>query len=168
MVVSIWKILGIAHDLWTYCRSKHNHRSLINWMSKELGLSIKLRSDALLTAKIFFKIKQQFFDEQKLHYKYVGTWRVLENHEQLVSPLAVRNDPTIPRKGGRRQGAILVRCLPKYTQSRKGRKRKEKDIDEIHDDLKPKKATKLLNQEVDLDLPGRRTILLHRMRATFC
>ncbi|CAJ0937341.1 unnamed protein product, partial [Mesorhabditis belari] len=43
---------------------------------------------------------------------------------------------------------------PKHTQSRKGRKRKGKDIDEIHDDLKPKKATKLLNQEVDLDLPG--------------
>ena len=28
------------------------------------------------------------------------------------------------------------------------------DIDQIHDDLQPEKAGKLLSQEVDLDLPG--------------
>ena len=33
-------------------------------------------------------------------------------------------------------------------------KRKTKCIDEIHDDLKPEKRAKLLNQEVDLDKPG--------------
>ena len=30
----------------------------------------------------------------------------------------------------------------------KGRKRVHKDLDEIHDDMKPNKAAKLLNQEV--------------------
>ena len=33
-------------------------------------------------------------------------------------------------------------------------KRKTKDIDEIHEDLKPQKRQKLLNQELDLDKPG--------------
>ena len=33
-------------------------------------------------------------------------------------------------------------------------KRKTKDIDEIHEDLKPKRAEKLLNQDIDLDKPG--------------
>lgn len=37
---------------------------------------------------------------------------------------------------------------PKHTQSRKGRKRKGKDIDEIQEDLKPEKTAKLLSQEV--------------------
>lgn len=33
-------------------------------------------------------------------------------------------------------------------------KRKTKDIDQIHEDLKRENAEKLLNQEVDLDKPG--------------
>ncbi|KFM71453.1 Zinc finger protein 593, partial [Stegodyphus mimosarum] len=33
-------------------------------------------------------------------------------------------------------------------------KRKTKDLDEINDDMQPKRAEKLLNQEVDVDLPG--------------
>uniref|UniRef100_A0A1I8A1K4 Zf-C2H2_jaz domain-containing protein n=1 Tax=Steinernema glaseri TaxID=37863 RepID=A0A1I8A1K4_9BILA len=39
-------------------------------------------------------------------------------------------------------------------RANKGRKRKGKDIDQIHEDLVPEKAAKLLNQEVDYDLPG--------------
>lgn len=42
----------------------------------------------------------------------------------------------------------------KHTQSNKARKRKGKDLDEIIEDLRPEKSAKLLNQEVDLDLPG--------------
>ncbi|KAJ1363931.1 hypothetical protein KIN20_023897 [Parelaphostrongylus tenuis] len=42
----------------------------------------------------------------------------------------------------------------KHTISNKIRKRPGKDIDQIHEDMKPSKAAKLLNQEVDLDLPG--------------
>lgn len=33
-------------------------------------------------------------------------------------------------------------------------KRRTKDLDEIDNDLKPENAEKLLNQEVDFDLPG--------------
>ncbi len=33
-------------------------------------------------------------------------------------------------------------------------KRRTKDIDQIHDDLKPESAERLRNQEADLDLPG--------------
>uniref|UniRef100_T1JB80 Zinc finger protein 593 homolog n=1 Tax=Strigamia maritima TaxID=126957 RepID=T1JB80_STRMM len=33
-------------------------------------------------------------------------------------------------------------------------KRKTKDLDEIDEDIKPQSAEKLLNQEVDYDLPG--------------
>ncbi|ELT95497.1 hypothetical protein CAPTEDRAFT_132341 [Capitella teleta] len=33
-------------------------------------------------------------------------------------------------------------------------RRKTKDIDQIHEDMKPGTAAKLLSQEVDLDLPG--------------
>jgi bud site selection protein 20 len=33
-------------------------------------------------------------------------------------------------------------------------KRKTKDIDQIHEDLKPENAAKLLNQPADFDLPG--------------
>uniref|UniRef100_A0A0N5AAG8 C2H2-type domain-containing protein n=1 Tax=Syphacia muris TaxID=451379 RepID=A0A0N5AAG8_9BILA len=42
----------------------------------------------------------------------------------------------------------------KHSQSNKTRKRKGKDLDQILEDLKPEKAAKLLNQEVDMDLPG--------------
>uniref|UniRef100_A0A1I7SXH2 Zinc finger protein 593 homolog n=1 Tax=Caenorhabditis tropicalis TaxID=1561998 RepID=A0A1I7SXH2_9PELO len=42
----------------------------------------------------------------------------------------------------------------KHTISNKTRKRPGKDLDQIHDDLKPEKAAKLLQQEVDYDLPG--------------
>ncbi|CAJ0603216.1 unnamed protein product [Cylicocyclus nassatus] len=42
----------------------------------------------------------------------------------------------------------------KHTISTKVRKRPGKDLDQIHEDLKPNKAAKLLNQEIDLDLPG--------------
>lgn len=42
----------------------------------------------------------------------------------------------------------------KHTQSNKTRKRKGKDLDEILEDLKPEKITKVMNQEVDIDLPG--------------
>ena len=33
-------------------------------------------------------------------------------------------------------------------------KRKTKDYDEIHEDLKPRNAQKLLNQDIDFDRPG--------------
>lgn len=33
-------------------------------------------------------------------------------------------------------------------------KNRIKDIDEIHEDLKPENLEKLVNQEVDLDVPG--------------
>lgn len=33
-------------------------------------------------------------------------------------------------------------------------KRKTKDLDEIHEDMKPGKSQKLLNQEADFDKPG--------------
>ncbi|KAI8501534.1 hypothetical protein Bbelb_208050 [Branchiostoma belcheri] len=33
-------------------------------------------------------------------------------------------------------------------------KRRSKDVDQVHDDLKPEKASALMNQDVDLDLPG--------------
>ncbi|XP_061177604.1 zinc finger protein 593 homolog [Saccostrea echinata] len=33
-------------------------------------------------------------------------------------------------------------------------KRKTKDLDEIHEDMKPGKSQKLLNQDVDFDKPG--------------
>nr|XP_022289199.1 zinc finger protein 593-like [Crassostrea virginica]XP_022289200.1 zinc finger protein 593-like [Crassostrea virginica]XP_022289643.1 zinc finger protein 593-like [Crassostrea virginica] len=33
-------------------------------------------------------------------------------------------------------------------------KRKTKDLDEIHDDMKPEKSQKLLKQDVDFDKPG--------------
>ncbi len=33
-------------------------------------------------------------------------------------------------------------------------KRRTKDIDQIHDDLKPENVERLRNQETDLDLPG--------------
>ncbi|XP_011449320.3 zinc finger protein 593 homolog isoform X2 [Magallana gigas] len=33
-------------------------------------------------------------------------------------------------------------------------KRKTKDLDEIHEDMKPAKSQKLLNQEADFDKPG--------------
>ena len=33
-------------------------------------------------------------------------------------------------------------------------KRKTKDIDQIHEDLKPENSAKLLHQPVDFDLPG--------------
>ncbi|XP_062579599.1 zinc finger protein 593 homolog [Saccostrea cucullata] len=33
-------------------------------------------------------------------------------------------------------------------------KRKTKDLDEIHEDMKPGKSRKLLNQDVDFDKPG--------------
>jgi len=42
----------------------------------------------------------------------------------------------------------------KHTQSNKTRKRVYKDLDEIHKDMKPEKRSKLLNQPIDLDLPG--------------
>lgn len=42
----------------------------------------------------------------------------------------------------------------KHTTSNKARKRKGKDLDEIHEDLGPEKAAKLLKQDFDLDLPG--------------
>ncbi|CAD6198160.1 unnamed protein product [Caenorhabditis auriculariae] len=42
----------------------------------------------------------------------------------------------------------------KHTISNKTRKRPGKDYDQIHEDLKPEKAAKLMNQEIDLDLPG--------------
>ncbi|VDM62598.1 unnamed protein product [Angiostrongylus costaricensis] len=42
----------------------------------------------------------------------------------------------------------------KHTISNKLKKRPGKDIDQIHEEMKPNKAAKLLNQEVDLDLPG--------------
>ncbi|CAI4221819.1 unnamed protein product [Auanema sp. JU1783] len=42
----------------------------------------------------------------------------------------------------------------KHTISNKVRKRPGKDLDQIHEDLKPEKAAKLMNQEIDLDLPG--------------
>ncbi|ETN74755.1 zinc finger protein 593-like family protein [Necator americanus] len=42
----------------------------------------------------------------------------------------------------------------KHTISNKVRKRPGKDLDQIHEDLKPNKAAKLLRQEVDFDLPG--------------
>ncbi|PAV89526.1 hypothetical protein WR25_03026 [Diploscapter pachys] len=42
----------------------------------------------------------------------------------------------------------------KHTISNKGRKRPGKDLDQIHEDLRPDKAQRLMNQEVDLDLPG--------------
>lgn len=55
----------------------------------------------------------------------------------------------------------------KHTISNKTRKRPGKDYDQLHEDMKPQKAKKLLNQEVsfifilvirqiqiDLDLPG--------------
>lgn len=38
--------------------------------------------------------------------------------------------------------------------SNKTRKRPGKDLDQIHEDLKPEKAAKLLQQEIDYDLPG--------------
>ncbi|CAJ0937350.1 unnamed protein product, partial [Mesorhabditis belari] len=59
---------------------------------KRIGARHQAGSDALLTAKIFFKIKQQFFDEQ--------AWN--------QASLQQSAKPTIPRKGGRRQGAILT------------------------------------------------------------
>ncbi|XP_033216425.1 zinc finger protein 593 homolog isoform X3 [Belonocnema kinseyi] len=42
------------------------------------------------------------------------------------------------------------------TQLKKGwkTKRRQKDLDEIDDDLKDEKADKLLNQKVDFDKPG--------------
>ncbi|VDK41731.1 unnamed protein product [Anisakis simplex] len=49
---------------------------------------------------------------------------------------------------------IRVRMPKKHTTSNKTRKRKGKDMDQIAEDLKPEKAAKLLNQEVDYDLPG--------------
>lgn len=33
-------------------------------------------------------------------------------------------------------------------------RRRKKDLDQIHQDLKPEKAAKLLSQDVDPDLPG--------------
>ncbi|CAD5219682.1 unnamed protein product [Bursaphelenchus okinawaensis] len=42
----------------------------------------------------------------------------------------------------------------KHTLSNKVRKRKSKDLDQIHEDLKPEKAIKLMNQEVDFDVAG--------------
>ena len=33
-------------------------------------------------------------------------------------------------------------------------KRKTKDLDEVHADMKPEQSTKLLHQEVDYDVPG--------------
>ncbi|CAD5226771.1 unnamed protein product [Bursaphelenchus xylophilus] len=42
----------------------------------------------------------------------------------------------------------------KHSLSNKVRKRKAKDLDQIHDDLKPEKAVKLNNQEIDLDVAG--------------
>ncbi|KAE9421247.1 hypothetical protein Angca_004855, partial [Angiostrongylus cantonensis] len=42
----------------------------------------------------------------------------------------------------------------KHSISNKIRKRPGKDIDQIHEDMKPNKAAKLLNQEIDMDLPG--------------
>ena len=33
-------------------------------------------------------------------------------------------------------------------------KRKTKDVDEVDRDMEPGKADKLLNQEIDFDLPG--------------
>ncbi|PAV65632.1 hypothetical protein WR25_12324 [Diploscapter pachys] len=42
----------------------------------------------------------------------------------------------------------------KHTISNKGRKRPGKDLDQIHEDLRPDKAQRLMNQEVDLELPG--------------
>ena len=33
-------------------------------------------------------------------------------------------------------------------------KRKTKDLDQIHEDMKPEKASRLLNQDEDLDKPG--------------
>lgn len=42
----------------------------------------------------------------------------------------------------------------KHTQSNKTRKRRGKDMDEIHEDLKPEKYAKLIDQPIDLDLPG--------------
>ncbi|CAB3403564.1 unnamed protein product [Caenorhabditis bovis] len=42
----------------------------------------------------------------------------------------------------------------KHTISNKTRKRPGKDLDQIHEDLKPEKAAKLINQEVDYDIPG--------------
>lgn len=42
----------------------------------------------------------------------------------------------------------------KHTTSNKTRKRKGKDLDEIHEDLIPEKAAKLLKQDIDLEMPG--------------
>lgn len=45
--------------------------------------------------------------------------------------------------------------MPKRKRtSNKTRKRRGKDLDEIHEDLRPEKVAKLMNQEIDLDLPG--------------
>ncbi|KJH47035.1 hypothetical protein DICVIV_06887 [Dictyocaulus viviparus] len=42
----------------------------------------------------------------------------------------------------------------KHTIPNKVKKRPGKDIDQIHDDMKPKNAAKLLNQEINVELPG--------------
>lgn len=42
----------------------------------------------------------------------------------------------------------------KHTQSNKVRKRKAKDLDQIHEDLIPEKAAKLMNQPIDYDVTG--------------
>ncbi|XP_064490244.1 zinc finger protein 593-like [Ornithodoros turicata] len=43
-----------------------------------------------------------------------------------------------------------------YTAAHKNdkTKRRTKDLDQVHDDMKPENADKLLNQDVDYDLPG--------------
>lgn len=44
--------------------------------------------------------------------------------------------------------------IQKHAGKRMKAKRHFRDIDEIHDDMKPEKISKLLNQPIDHDLPG--------------
>ncbi|NXD94914.1 ZN593 protein, partial [Chaetorhynchus papuensis] len=53
-------------------------------------------------------------------------------------------------RNGRRTGAHRAHSLARQLKT----KRRRRDLDEIHADLKPENAARLLRQEIDPDLPG--------------
>lgn len=53
-------------------------------------------------------------------------------------------------RNGRRTGAHRAHSLARQLKT----KRRRRDLDEIHADMKPENAARLLRQEIDPDLPG--------------
>lgn len=74
-------------------------------------------------------------------------WPAAPAHAQCGG---ARRAAAMSPRNGRRTGAHRAHSLARQLKT----KRRRRDLDEIHADLKPENASRLLRQEVDPDLPG--------------